>query len=202
MLSGAKTVGSTVLKYGLPALLAYSAGAYDGTLHGHRNGFDIGREHGQKEGKIEAKVDNEFATQAQLKEQRQQLMGEFEKNMKTAHELYQGARAEAAARTIQSGIRRHKLQTEYDALKNDIAARKIQYAYAKHKNNKLVKAYDTSQGLVQALSTHAMQQEERYKNLEEQYGDLHAMNLALRDAAASAPGPQRLHHKFRNALPF
>jgi hypothetical protein len=185
VLSGAKMVGSTVLKYGVPVVLAYSVGAHDGTLQGHRRGFDIGREHGKKEGYDMGKEELLTYGDARYREGAEDLAKDW------TPKLREGLQH----------IRRTYDDKESE-WQRDRAARKIQYAFAKHKNNKLVKAYDTSQGLVQALSTHAMQQEEKYKNLEEQYGDLHAMNLALRDAAASAPGPQRLHHKFRNALPF
>jgi hypothetical protein len=79
--------------------------------------------------------------------------------------------------------------------KKQLAAQKFQTAYLKHKNNKLVKAYEIR-------ATH---QDEKYTQLQQQYGDLQNMYVAARDAAAAAEEAKskpRLHNRLREALPF
>lgn len=152
VLSGVKTAGMHVLKYGVPL----AAAAYVG--HNMRGNSTVL--------KVSSPADTAALYEADINQGREQI-----KQL------------------------RDQLQQHNDAqalFEKQLAAQKILNAY---RNKKLVKAYETR----------AAHQDEKYSQLQQQYGDLQNMYVAARDAAAAAEEAKskpRLHNRLRDALPF
>lgn len=174
VLGGVKKAGIHVLKYGVPAYLTFAAGANVGAVMGMQKGFQIGERVGAQQAEDQLLAHGD----ARYREGAEDLAKDWTPK-------------------LQQGLQ-HIKQTYDDKeleWQRDKAARTIQYAFSKHKNRKLVKAYETR----------AAHQHEKYNQLQNQYNDVLEMNYALRDAAAAAEEAKskpRIHTRIRDALHF